>query len=365
MSGERFRQARELRGLTQTELANRIGVNQSNIAHVESGVMEASDVLIRAVAFQTGFPVSHFQQDDPPEFTYGSLLFRSRVAMGAQERRVAYRYGQTAFELAEKLGRRLRTPPLALPRISEPPKIAAAMMRSALGIPPDAPISKLINTLERHGVIILASPVPPVAHDAYSLWAGTNRERAVMIIAAGLPGDRLRFSVGHELRHLTYPATGTRQEIERDADVFSAEFLMPDEAMRAEILPPVTLAGLARLKPKWGVSIQALAKRAVDLAIINDRRYRYLMQQIGMRGWRTSEPPQVAVERPRGLRQMAEHLYGKPIDYSKLAADVRLSTALVRELIELHAGKVMDRKPSGKAGKVLDINDLRPPRVQS
>ena len=39
MSGERFRQARELRGFTQAQLAERIGVNQSTIAGVEAGTL--------------------------------------------------------------------------------------------------------------------------------------------------------------------------------------------------------------------------------------------------------------------------------------------------------------------------------------
>jgi Zn-dependent peptidase ImmA (M78 family)/DNA-binding XRE family transcriptional regulator len=355
MSAERFRQAREVRGLTQAALAEKLGVNQSTIAGIESGIAEASESMLRTISFQTGFPISYFRQDDPPDFTFGSLLFRARVAMPALERRIAYRYGQLAFELAEKLSRRLHTPPLSLPRIEESASQAAKLARGQLGIPPDAPIERLINVLERHGVIVLASPVRAALHDAYSLWAGVNRERAVIIVAAGLAGDRLRFSVAHELRHLTCTARGSRTEIERDANLFAAEFLMPEEVMKNEIVPPVTLAGLAALKPKWGVAIQALVRRAVDLSIISDRQYRYLMQQIGMNGWRRKEPLELPPERPRALRQMAEHLYGNPIDYTKLAADVNLSTAIVRQIIELHAGKAVQVEQPKAMGRVVPI----------
>src|SRR5579885_1072139 len=147
MSAERFRQARELRGLTQAALAGKIGVNQSTIAGVESGIVEASESLLRTISFQTGFPISYFKQEDPPDFTFGSLLFRSRVAMPAHERRIAYRYGQLAFELAEKLSRRLQTPRLNLPRLEEPAIQAAKLARGQLGIPPDAPVGRLINVL--------------------------------------------------------------------------------------------------------------------------------------------------------------------------------------------------------------------------
>lgn len=355
MSGERFRQVRELRHLTQAQLAEKLGLNQSTIAGIESGIEEPSESIIRAIAFQTGFPISHFKQEDPPEFTFGSLLFRSRAAMSQKDRRSAYRYGQFAFELREKLSRRLRVPSLKLPRIEEPSQQSAKIVRGALGIPPDAPIGRLINLLERHGVLILASPVRAVLHDAFSQWAGGNRDQAVIILAAGVPGDRLRFSIGHELRHLTCTARGTKAEIERDADAFSAEFLMPEEALRNDFIPPITLAGLARLKPKWGVSIQALVRRAFDLEVISERQYRYLMQQIGMHGWRTKEPLEIAPERPRALRQMAEHLYSNPIDYARLAADTQLSTTFVRQIIELHAGKLANPERRKASGQVVPI----------
>lgn len=359
MSGERFRQARELRGLTQTELAARIGVAQSLIASVESDVSPPSDALLRAFAFQCGFPLSHFEQDDPPDFTFGSLMYRSRVALTARERRVAYRYGQVAFELAEKLGARLRTVPLNIPRVEEPPRRAAAIMRSALGISPDAPIGKLVNTLERHGVIVLASPVRAQAHDAFSLRAGANRERAVIVIAAGMPGDRSRFTISHEVRHLTSTARGDRKEIESDADKFAAEFLLPEEAMRNELVPPITLSSLAPLKPRWGVAIQTLIRRAYELEIISDRQYRYLMQQVGARGWRTKEPMPLHTERPRALRQMAEMLYGNPPDYVRLAADVKMSSSLVKQIIELHAGATATPPTEGTrpptAGRLLAL----------
>ena len=52
----------------------------------------------------------------------------------------------------------------------------------------------------------------------------------------------------------------------------------------------LTLFRLAALKIKWQVSMQALARRARELQVLSDRQYRYLMQQIATRGWRTHEP---------------------------------------------------------------------------
>ena len=56
--GSRIRQARELRGLTQEQLAKRVGRDQSLIAHVESGFKEASDDLLQAIAEQANLPIT-------------------------------------------------------------------------------------------------------------------------------------------------------------------------------------------------------------------------------------------------------------------------------------------------------------------
>ena len=48
--GERIRQARELRAMTQTELAARVGVNQSSIALMEAGVVHPASPTLEALA---------------------------------------------------------------------------------------------------------------------------------------------------------------------------------------------------------------------------------------------------------------------------------------------------------------------------
>ena len=77
-----------------------------------------------------------------------------------------------------------------------------------------------------------------------------------------------------------------------------AELLMPEAAMRHEIIPPVTLTGIARLKLKWKVSIQALIRRAYELSIITANQYKYLFTQLSARGWRTREPVELLAEKP-------------------------------------------------------------------
>jgi Zn-dependent peptidase ImmA (M78 family)/DNA-binding XRE family transcriptional regulator len=354
LSGSRVKQARELRGWTQTELAERAGVSQSTIAYVENGRLSPSDDLVAALSLQTGFPLGFFKQEPSSEFPEGSLLlFRSKAAVTAREEAQAYRYAQTIFELSQKLTRiAVRLPHLP----DESPTNAARITRSALGLSPDTPIPDLTRTVEKAGVCVLSLPITLPNIDAFSTWAGDSSPWPVVVTMADKPGDRLRLSVAHEIGHLVMHQAprGSVGDLEREADAFAGELLLPAAAMQEELTTPVTLTSLGALKTRWRVSMQAIAMRAHDLGIITERQKRYLFQQFGTRKWRLREPIEVPLERARALRQMAELLYGDSLDYAKVAGDARLPETLVRQTLEGYVSKggfrsvvVAEQPPTG------------------
>ena len=365
VNGDRVRQVRELLGWTQTALAERLGVEQARIAKIEKGDLRPSESLMQALALQTGFPPGFFELPNGPDFPMGSLLFRAHATATVRDRMEAYRYGQTIYEMTDRLAARISLLPLRLPQPTEAPGTAASLVRSSLGLSPDTPIPALLNVVERAGVLVLALPVDLDERDAFSLWAGVeSARRPVIFVSAGRPGDRLRWSISHELGHLVVHPTikGQITEAEKEADLFAAEFLMPEIAMRRELMPPLTLASLLRLKARWRVSVQALVRRAFELDIITRRQYTYLFEQIGARGWRTSEPVEIPAEKPRGFKKMAELTYGNPINVEKLANDMNLSTRFVRAVIDAHAdraefagGPAAAVKDRGTPGRVLQL----------
>jgi Zn-dependent peptidase ImmA (M78 family) len=348
INGERVRQARELRGMTQAELADRMDVSQSLLAKIETGFVQPSEETLDVLVATTGFPSAFFRQQ-PVDFPLGSLLFRARVATTASEKWKAYRFAQILFELALKLGQQLNEIPLVLPRISgnpsDPvePTDAARRARSDLGFSPDIPIENLTREIERKGVLVLALPMQLTGIDAFAVWAGTDKPRPVIVLSADAPGDRQRWSMAHEIGHLVMHQApeGTLSQIEHEANQFAAEFLLPEIAMQRELTVPITLTGLAQLKLRWKVSIQALIRRAHDLAIITDRQYRSLFEQLGSYGWRIREPINLDIpaERPRALREMAEVLSHGRIEYDTLARTMLLSVDDVKLLLSAFAGK--------------------------
>lgn len=336
--GDRVKQAREFCGLTQTEFARRVAVSQPAIAQIEAGQKNPSEALLEAIAFQTGFPVAFFRREGVANFPLGSLVFRARKAMTAKERDQVYRHGQIIYEGVSRMAGRLELGALRVPRLQkgdfESPAHAATLTRAALGLSPDTPIPNLMNAVERAGVLVIGLPLQCNRADAYSLWAD---DRPIIVVFQGVPGDRLRMHIAHELGHLVMhqQLLGDEKQREQEAFAFAGELLMPETAARAVLLPPITLSTLAPLKPRWGMAIGALVMRAVRLGIITPRQQKYLFQQIGQRGWKTREPSNldVPVEKPRAVRKMAELLYGDPPNYKRLASDLSLPAALLRDVI--------------------------------
>lgn len=340
VSGDRIRQAREIAGLTQAELAERARVDQSTVARWERDLVEVSDEQLQRVALATSFPMAFFRRPSGPEFPFGSLMNRARKSLHSDDRDRLRQVGRLTFELASELADHFAPIPIHVPTASpEDPRKAAQITRNAFGLSPDTPLTSIVNRLERNGVFVFAVPDEIDEHDAYSLWADTVPRKPVIVVSAGKPGDRLRWNVAHELGHLVMHRTfdGSHVEREHEANTYASELLLPSAAMRVELRPPFTITRFAELKAKWGVSIQAIVNCAWQLEIITDRQRKYFFTQLSSMGWRKDEPVAIPLERPRLLRKMAEATFGVPIDYSRVAGLVSAPARLAQEILEQHS----------------------------
>jgi Zn-dependent peptidase ImmA (M78 family)/DNA-binding XRE family transcriptional regulator len=351
MNGDRLKRAREIKGWTQLEMAEAVEVSQAAIARIEQNLLEPSEQTVQQIALATGFPVSFFYQETTVDFPLGSLLFRQHMTLKSRQRDQILQTAWVTYVIYDYMAQKLKLMPLRLPRIEgEDIQTAAVLTRNALGIEPEVPARNLINKLEKAGVVVLAIPLEIHGHDAFSLWA--DNRRAVIVLSSGKPGDRQRHTAGHETGHLVLHNAlwGRGDDIEQEAEDFAGEFLLPEEAMRREIVPPVTLVSLAELKPRWGVSIGSLIERAYKLKIIKLEQRKYLWKQMNLRGWKVREPENLDLEpeRPRALRKMAELLYGNKdgsINYKRLARDTSMSVNLVAQVLDVHSPHQPARSP--------------------
>ena len=165
---------------------------------------------------------------------------------------------------------------------------AAVELRRAWGLGL-GPLENLAEWLEDLGIKVGVFPAHD-AFDALTLWA--NDETPVMVVKAGLPGDRERFSLAHELGHLVLNAQAELDE-ERVANRFAGAFLVPAPMVYRELgrrRKALGLYELHLLKHKYGVSMQAWIFRARDLGILSEKAARRLFQTFRQNGWHRQEP---------------------------------------------------------------------------
>lgn len=341
--GEKIRQARELECLTQNELADRIDVHPSAVAQMELGIYSATAEHIKAVAFATKFPPSFFEDTYHLEFPIGSLQFRARVStMTKKDRAQAHRYGQTLLELFFRVRHLagIKPTPVTIPDgPGENPRKSAELTRSALGLAPDTPITNLTSFVERGGVVVLALPVRLEGRDAFSAWVN---DTPVIAISAELPGDRIRFSIAHELGHLVMhrASKGLIKELEQQANEFASELLVPYVPFLSVAAGSVSLAFFAEQKRLWGVSVQTLARRSRDMSLLTERQYHAVFEQLARLGvGRKQESDYLPIprEKPRMLRQLIERKYGIPIDLARLGRDVHMTPARLERILRVNA----------------------------
>jgi Zn-dependent peptidase ImmA (M78 family)/DNA-binding XRE family transcriptional regulator len=360
--GERVKQARELRGFTQVKLAKLLKVTQSRIAQIEGEFRDVADSLMAEIAYHTELPLSYFSKAPENWLSAGSLLFRARTSISKREITQSLRDADHVFGLAHSMGRNLDIPVL-LRAIGGEPREAARKARALLGLSVTEPIHGLIRALEEAGVWVLAIPALK-GRDAFCCWAqAEEREIPVIVISPDCPGDRLAMNVAHEWGHLVLHKNSLGRlspELEKEAFAFGAEFLMPEAGIRPDLRPPISLTSIARLKPKWGVSIQALVRRAYDLGVISERQYRYLFMQISSKGWRTAEPIPITPEKPRLLKKMAEVLYGSSLPVDRIAADADMLPPEVSRILALYADA--EKQPLTAKSRIVSFPGPAPGR---
>ncbi|SDM91746.1 Zn-dependent peptidase ImmA, M78 family [Lentzea albidocapillata subsp. violacea] len=183
------------------------------------------------------------------------------------------------------------------------PEDVARALRRELELP-EGPIESVTEVAERVGALVVPMSLGGREVDATSLHP--PGEAPVFVINTDAPADRQRFTQAHELGHIAC-APALDLGAEEMAQAFASEFLAPAAQVRPDLqAAPITPARLLQLKARWRISAAALLRRALDLGVVTDSRYRTLNTQMSALGWKTAEPeplpPEVATAVPTLLR---------------------------------------------------------------
>ena len=292
--------ARELRGMTQQEVASAAGFSQAFISQIEAGAREVSDDIVDRAASALRVPSSFFVQDERyTGFGISLVYYRKRSsALIGHLRRLQAEVNLHRIHVKRLLrGVDLVTPHgfqlLDIDEHGGSPEDIAIRLRATWMLP-IGPIRNLVSAIENAGGIVLRFPFGTTDIDAMSQWP--DDMPPLFFLNADAPSDRVRFSLAHELGHVVMHKMAT-DDIENEANRFASEFLMPKRDIANELIG-IDLARAAALKPHWRVSMAALIRRARDLKKITEDRYRDLFISMGRLGIRKREPHDLPREEP-------------------------------------------------------------------
>lgn len=301
--------ARECRGLTQKDLADKLDISTGKLCRVEQDDQALNDEATEKLYKLLGFPSGFFYREGEA-FLPNGISFRRRVKVAKKllmpiEAQVNLHRLHVEI-LAEKM--KLPAPKVPVLDLKEygSPQEAAKELRKLWKVPA-GPIKNVMALLEKHGILIVSFDFGTERVDSRTVL--TKDKRPVIVLNKTLLGDRQRFSLAYELGHVVMHAFAFAEadrDIGHEANLFAAAFLMPEEDIRPDLQDNITIPLLADLKRKWMVSMQSLLYRASDLETITDNQKRYLKSQFHQLKIIRREPPQldVPVETPHLLRDL-------------------------------------------------------------
>lgn len=325
--------ARKRRQLTKKDLAEKSGITAVTLTRLETGkTIEPSMETLIGLAKVLRYPVEFFFGESYEDLTADAASFRSLSTMSAAQRDAALAAGQIAFSVTEWVNHRFDLPKPDLPDLREDDPIAAAgAARNYWGIGVK-PIPKLLTLFEAKGIRVFTLAEKNKNVDAFSCWKNGT---PYIFLNTFKSSERTRFDAAHELGHLLlhrHTPSGY-MDGEREADVFAASFLIPQDDLISHLPRVHSLKQLVEKKERWGVSVAALARTAFNNGLVSDWHYRDLCKQMSMLGYRTKEPHERDPERSIIWPKVLELLWKDGITKSHLAKDLHLPIDEIEALI--------------------------------
>jgi Zn-dependent peptidase ImmA (M78 family)/DNA-binding XRE family transcriptional regulator len=325
MNPQMLQLLRESRGMSSSQLATAIGVSPATMSKIEHGLAPTDDDRLDRIAAALDYPRDVLSWNDEVH-GFGSAVFYHRKQQTLPQtalRKIHAQVNLTRMRLARLIRSidveaRYSIPALDLAELGSAAEAARAVR--ALWALPMGPIRNMAATLERAGIIIVPTDLESPKISAVSIPPLDGAPHLIFTNGTQ-PADRDRFSLAHELAHLVlHGEITTPESAEREADEFAAEFLMPAAEIRTQ-LKGLNLQRAAQLKAVWRVSMAAIIRRARDLGIVDETRYRSLQVQMSQRGWRKVEPGTIDRDEPTVLRQLIRiHLEDHGYSVDELAS---------------------------------------------
>ncbi|MEL7610351.1 MAG: XRE family transcriptional regulator [Bacillota bacterium] len=361
--GHRLTEAREIRGLTMPELAQKIGKTKQTISYYENGTVNPSPATLNDICEALSLPAAFFTVERiDAEIINRPVFYRSMKSALLKQRKQTIRWLQWIVNRVTLYNKYLDFPKVQLPYSQtewrnlelDDIETVAENTRAAMGLG-HGPISNLTLLLENNGIIVVHYDLGKKELDACSTIVGGRP--IILINTYRATCSRVLMDLAHELGHILLHSSIEGEElanddtyklIESQAWRFASSFLLPADSFAAEIVD-TRLSSFAQLKRRWRVSIAAMIMRCYDLMIVDDYRKTFLFTEMSRQHMRAKEPYDdiLEIERPRSLfnadneimrnsilskYQLLEDSYLSPNDYEQIigADDSYFNEVIIR-----------------------------------
>lgn len=298
--------AREIRGLSQTDLSNSIsGLSQSNLSKFEKGLSVLSEEIQLKIIEFLDFPITFFERKISTDLDHGN--YRKKASVTKSDVLKFENKCKILGYIIDEMSQSLQWPEFNFEPLNVEngysPEYIANYNRKVLKLRKDEPIVNICSVLESNGIIIYEMDT----HDKFDgISFFSEQGYPIIVINKGFSNDRKRFTIAHELGHIllhnesNFPISEFRDEKtkEKEANAFASEFLMPSSEIKNS-LRGITLSEVAHLKSYWLTSMSSIIRRAKDLKCISEDRYKYFMIEMSRNGFNKNEPVSVTIDKPQ------------------------------------------------------------------
>lgn len=344
--------ARESRGLTQVDLSLKTGIPQAKLSRFENERAEPTAHEIRLLSEAMGYAAELFFRSDRIRGP-GVAAFLHRKLARAKAGDTKRIHAQCAV-LEAQVDRLLQTAPIDtpydVPRMDLHEQMGGDIERAALRLRahwdlPDGPLRGLVGVIEGAGGLVIERDFGVKDVDALHRWRPDLPP--IFFMDGSRPADRARFSLAHELAHAVLHQElefddDAESVAEKEANAFASALLAPADQIRSEFPRLLELRHLPSIKKRWGLSMQALIRRARDVGVIDDSRMTKLYVEISRRGWRKREPIELPREVPALWPSLLDRHQALGYSSEDLASTMYLQLdSLSDELSPVIAGRIV------------------------
>jgi Zn-dependent peptidase ImmA (M78 family)/DNA-binding XRE family transcriptional regulator len=340
--GERLKEVREARKMTQEELSQRISITRSSISAFEKGFKFPSIQTVEQLSKELNIPMAYLQNQRPVRSSrVGPLSYRKKFRASQAVQNQMSRLEEWLEDIYSVYNTYIDFPEINfLPadlidyeNLSDDDieKIAGDLRTQwGMGL---GPIENLTDFIEANGIVI-GRAVLESDIEAVSVWR--SQRPHILVNKAITACVRIRMSLAHELGHLVLHRLVNEEDydndqkyalMEKQAAFFAGCFLFPRPSFYKEF-HSTRIDSLLMLKKRWKISMGAIVMRAKNLVLATDNNVRTFYKQLSAKGYsRTREPldDKIPIEPIKLFSEAAQVLAENRINLQRIIDETLLS----------------------------------------